>query len=56
MKTRDMDELGRNIHLLKAIEKKIIGHVWFKITEYYGKYYISMYYDNLKNRPNGEDL
>lgn len=32
------------------------GSVWFMISEYYGKYYISMYYDNLLNRPNGEDL
>lgn len=31
--------------------------VWFTIDEYsYGKYYISMYYDNNYNRSNGEDL
>lgn len=30
--------------------------VWFMISEYYGKYYISMYYDNLYNQSNGEDL
>lgn len=30
--------------------------VWFMITELYGKYYISMFYDNEYNRPNGEDL
>ena len=30
--------------------------VWFMITDYYGKYYISMYYDNEYNRANGEDL
>ena len=30
--------------------------VWFRICEYYGKYYISMYYDNEYNRANGEDL
>lgn len=30
--------------------------VWFKIYEYYGKYYIAIYYDNLYNRPGGEDL
>ena len=30
--------------------------VWFKIFEHYGKYYIGLYYDNLLNAPNGEDL
>ena len=30
--------------------------VWFKIFEHYGKYYIGIYYDNLVNKPNGEDL
>ena len=32
------------------------GQVWFRIVKRYGGYYIAMYYDNLKNRPNGEDL
>lgn len=30
--------------------------VWFMISEYYGKYYISMFYDNELNKANGEDL
>lgn len=30
--------------------------VWFTISEYYGEYYISMYYDNGYNRASGEDL
>ena len=30
--------------------------VWFKIFKHYGKYYIGIYYDNLVNKPNGEDL
>ena len=30
--------------------------VWFKISEHYGKYYITMFYDNEYNRANGEDL
>lgn len=30
--------------------------VWFTISEMYGKYYISMFYDNEYNRANGEDL
>lgn len=31
-------------------------NVWFTINEFYGKYYISMYYDNEYNKANGEDL
>lgn len=43
-------------NLMKMIEETMEGQVWFTISEYYGKYYISLYYDNMKNRPNGEDL
>lgn len=30
--------------------------VWFMINQLYGKYYITMYYDNEYNKANGEDL
>ena len=30
--------------------------VWFMISEYYGKYYITIFYDNEYNRAQGEDL
>lgn len=30
--------------------------VWFTINEFQGEYYISMYYDNLYNEANGDDL
>lgn len=30
--------------------------VWFKISDYHGEFYITMYYDNECNRANGEDL
>ena len=30
--------------------------VWFRITKFYGKYFITMYYDNKYNEANGEDL
>ena len=30
--------------------------VWFMINERYGRYYIVMYYDNVCNQANGEDL
>ena len=32
------------------------NHVWFTIFEHHGEYYIGLYYDNLLNKPNGEDL
>ena len=32
------------------------GQVWFTIHEDGSKYHISLYYDNLHNRPHGEDL
>jgi len=30
--------------------------VWFMIDEHYGKYYITMFYDNVYNQAKGEDL
>ena len=38
---------------LDRFSKKV---VWFMISELYGKYYITMFYDNEYNRSNGEDL
>ena len=38
---------------IEAMEKK---SVWFMISEKYGKYYISMFYDNEYNHSDGEDL
>jgi len=38
---------------LEIMEKKT---VWFMISEHYGEYYITMYYDNEYNRSDGEDL
>lgn len=38
---------------LEVLDKK---SVWFKISEFRGEYYITMYYDNEYNRANGEDL
>ena len=32
------------------------GEVWFMIHEQYGRYNLGLYYDNLHNRPHGEDL
>ena len=30
--------------------------VWFRIDEFEGEYYLAIYYDNLLNKANGEDL
>lgn len=30
--------------------------VWFMVSEQYGKYYIALFYENLYNKANGEDL
>ena len=40
-------------HLQDKLSKKTI---WFMISESYGKYYITMFYDNVYNQANGEDL
>lgn len=45
--------VASSLYFYKLMEKK---NVWFMINEMYGKYYISMYYDNLYNCANGEDL
>lgn len=49
------NEMSKEI-LATAIELFLKKHVWFRIEEYYGKYYIAMYYDNEYNHANGEDL
>ena len=37
-------------------DKSIHGRVWYMIVEKYGKYGIMMYYENLDNEANGDDL
>ena len=37
-------------------DKSIHGCVWYLIVEMYGKYGIIMYYENLDNKANGDDL
>lgn len=37
-------------------DKSIHGLVWYMITEQYGKYGIVMFYENLDNAANGDDL
>ena len=57
------EESKQNALMDLLIEQKMIetdlcdfGVVWFCISEQHGKYCIMLYYDNLLNRPNGEDL
>lgn len=38
---------------IKQYEKNM---VWFRICEFRGEYYLTLYYDNLYNKANGEDL
>lgn len=46
-----------NLLCLVSMMKSIINKpVWFKISEHYGNYYITMYYVNVYNRANSEDL
>ena len=55
---KEKEEATREMLLIAFDEwdKIITGRVWFILLHNYGKYYIGIYYDNLKNRPNGEDL
>lgn len=46
------------LDMIKRVElgKRATGDVWFMISYNAGKYSITIYYDNLNNRPDGEDL
>lgn len=63
----DVETMGQNAlkyeteaeqykYIMDELSKRVTGEVWFRIIEYNGKYHIGIYYDNLNNRPNGEDL
>ena len=59
----EKDDIDKDYYdgLISAMVKsKVIqmsnSSVWFKIFEHCGEYYIGLYYDNLLNAPNGEDL
>lgn len=51
-----MDEMNKELALTMMMEVASHKLVWFIISEDYGKYYISMFYDNVYNQANGEDL
>ena len=54
--TDDVNEELLKSTILYAMELASKKAVWFSISESYGEYYISMYYDNEYNKANGEDL
>ncbi len=54
--TEDIQKDILNKTFSYMMDKISMKTVWFMISELYGKYYISMYYDNEYNRSNGEDL
>ncbi len=37
-------------------DKSINGTVWYMIVDQYGRYRIAIFYENLDNMPNGDDL
>lgn len=49
---QDIYKMENNYALYKGTKKL----VWFMISEVYGKYYITIFYDNEYNRAQGEDL
>ena len=59
----ELDNLNEDVknEIIEAaldIEYDLISKkpVWFRICEYYGEYYITMFYDNEYNHADGEDL
>lgn len=50
--TKEIQNTKRKI----AMDFMFMKPVWFRIGESYGEYYIGMYYDNVYNQANGEDL
>ena len=50
------ESLQMMMTVMKKVESLMTGEVWFMIHRTYGRYNIGMYYDNLANRANGEDL
>ena len=54
--TEEISKEAQNIVVRLGIDMLLKKSVWFRICENYGKYYITMFYDNEYNRANGEDL
>lgn len=58
MKNAEMtpEMMMKMISLVNDVESIMTGQVWFTIHHRLGRYNIGLYYDNLANRANGEDL
>ena len=56
--TKEVKEAKRQEIIEKALEasNEFNKLVWFMISENYGKYYIAIFYDNVLNQANGDDL
>ena len=55
--TKKQREEIENFAVSYLLDKCSNSCVWFMISsEYYGKYYITMFYDNENNRANGKDI
>lgn len=54
--TKEQREEMETIAFSYLFDKVSNNPVWFMIREYYGQYYITMFYDNEYNMANGEDL
>lgn len=54
--TEEIEKEWDSIASKKALEYIDKKPVWFRISRDFGKFYISMFYDNEYNRANGEDL
>ena len=52
----DIETMTALYYMLDLVELYTKKTVWFIISESYGKYIIAMYYDNVYNQANGDDL
>ena len=54
--TEETEKEAQSIALKIGMDMLFKKPVWFRISEHYGEYYITMFYDNEYNHANGEDL
>ncbi len=52
----DPSSVNKMLEALKRIKSILSGNVWFTIIRNGSDYRIGLYYDNVENMPNGEDL
>lgn len=54
--TEEMNQEAQAIAMSIGMDMMFKKPVWFRICEHYGKYFITIFYDNEYNHANGEDL